>query len=427
VTARLTPEQAVIRRTARRITLQTAVLFAVCVIVLAGLAALFILRAQDADAQRQLTAAVADDDAVSDPPSGVVIYQSEGGRVRSSPQLHGHVLDPAAFASVLAGGPTVTGTATVSGREYRLRTARRGSTTVQAGLDLTVQNRERHRLTVALLAAGAIGLLISVAAGSWIARRAVRPLEMASLRQRRFVADASHELRTPLTQAHTRAQMLHRALVAADDRPDLVEEAARMVRSTRQLGDIVEELLLAAQLTADPATVTSVDLAVIAADAVDAEQARAREREITIGMTRDDGPHTVSGTPTALRRVVNSLIDNALGHVDYGGSIAVAVERRGGAHPVVVCTVTDDGHGFPAGDADTMFERFARGNHGDPRRFGLGLALARDVIHAHNGTITAASVPHGGAVFTVVVPANAEVTRGPELGIGLAGPRDRLR
>ena len=93
---RSTPEHALIRRTARRITLQTAALFAVCLVVLAALAALFILRAQTADAQRQLRAAVVDPDAITDPPAGILIYQSADGQIRASAQLHGQPLDVAA-------------------------------------------------------------------------------------------------------------------------------------------------------------------------------------------------------------------------------------------------------------------------------------------------------------------------------------------
>src|SRR6185312_10966651 len=103
------------------------------------------------------------------------------------------------------------------------------------------------------------------------------PLELASVRQRRFVADASHELRTPLAQAHTRAQLLQRSLTAAGGQPELAAEAGRLVRSTRQLGDIIQELLLSAQLSTSAATVEPVDLAVIVHEVVDAEQARADE------------------------------------------------------------------------------------------------------------------------------------------------------
>jgi two-component system OmpR family sensor kinase len=398
-------EHVLIRRTARRITLQTAALFAVCLVALGALAAVFILRAQTADAQRQLRAAVLDEDAITDPPAGILIYQSSDGHVRASAQLRGHALDPAAVARVAAGGPTETGEVTAGGRQYQLRTARRDAVTVQAALDLTDQNRERHRLIEALVVAGGVGLVIAVVIGSVTARRAVRPLEEASLRQQRFVADASHELRTPLTQAHLRAQLLQRSLRDIDGHPDLADEAGRLVNSTRELGDIVEELLMSAQLTADPTTIVPVDLADLAAGLIDAEQPRARERGVELGIRRNGGPYIVPGSPTALRRVLNAVVDNAIGHVDAGGHITVAIHRHDGRTPTVVCEVIDDGHGIGPGDTERIFERFARGTHGSGRRFGIGLALAREVIEAHGGTLTATGREGVGATFRIVLPA----------------------
>jgi two-component system OmpR family sensor kinase len=395
-------DRAVIRRIARRITLQTAALFTACLLLLGGLAAVFLVHAQDTDARARLRAAVEDDDAVTDPPSGITVYRDEAGQVRSSPSLHGRPLDPRALAAARSAVTPRDEEITSGGRDYLLRTVRRGEITVQAGLDLTGLHRERRRLIETLAAAGATGALIALAAGSVVARRAVRPLETAGERQRRFVADASHELRTPLAQAHTRAQLLHRALAAAADRPDLVAEAEELVASTRQLGDIVQELLLSAQLSAGARGFTPVDIADVAAASVAAEQIRAAERGVAVTTERDGGPHLVAGSPTALRRVVNSLVDNALGHARADGRIHVTVERR---NRTVVCTVSDDGSGFDPGAGDALFARFSRGDHGNDRSFGLGLALVREVVVAHGGTITADSVPGQGATFTVTFPA----------------------
>jgi two-component system OmpR family sensor kinase len=71
--------------------------------------------------------------------------------------------------------------------------------------------------------------------------------------------------------------------------------------------------------------------------------------------------------------------------------------------------VRDDGAGFPAADAGRLFDRFARG-HDDQRRFGLGvaLALAREVVAGHGGTIEARGAPGKRAVFTVLLPAAAQ-------------------
>ena len=91
------PRAALIRRTARRITLQTAALFTVCLLVLAALAARSSCAPRTPTAERQLRAGDRGHDAVTDPPSGIVIYEISHGQVRSSPQLHGRPLDPVRF------------------------------------------------------------------------------------------------------------------------------------------------------------------------------------------------------------------------------------------------------------------------------------------------------------------------------------------
>jgi two-component system, OmpR family, sensor kinase len=391
------------RRTARRIALATAALFAVSIVALAGVAAALVVHTQQSDAQTVLRQAIADTDAVTDPPSGILIYESDGGRDQASPDLQHGPLDPGALASVRSGGPVRTGEVHADGREYRVRTGRRGDVTVQAALDLSDQNRERTRLLKSLGMASAVGLVLAMVIGWLIARRAIRPLGLAMDRQQRFIADASHELRTPLTQVHTRAQLLQRALRDIDDRPDLVEDADRLVRNTRQLGEIVEEMLTSAQLRSEPYSFGPIDLAEIADQVVDAEQTRALDLGVSLTVDRDEGPHVVRGSLTALRRVLNSLTDNALGHTSAGGH--VTIELRSVANGPIICVVRDDGVGFAPVEADRIFERFARGGQGAGRRFGLGLALVREVVQAHDGTITAAGVAGSGAAFTVTLPA----------------------
>jgi len=386
----------------RRIALQTAALFAVSIVALAGVAAALVVHTQQSDAQTVLRQAIADTDAVTDPPSGILIYESDGGRDQASPDLQRGPLDPGALASVRSGGPVRTSEVHADGREYRVRTGRRGDATVQAALDLSDQNRERSRLLRSLGMASAVGLVLAMIVGWLIARRAIRPLGLAMDRQQRFIADASHELRTPLTQVHTRAQLLQRALRDID-RPELVEDADRLVRNTRQLGEIVEEMLTSAQLRSEPYSFGPVDLAEIADHVVDAEQTRAHELGVTLTIAHDEGPHIVRGSPTALRRVLNSLTDNALGHTSAGGH--VIIDLRAPANGPIVCVVRDDGVGFAAVEADHIFERFARGGQGSGRRFGLGLALVREVVQAHDGTITATGAAGSGAAFTMTLPA----------------------
>ena len=395
----------IIHRTARRIAVQTSVVFATSIIALAAIAALLAWRTQRSDAQRLLWQAIADSDAVTDPPSGIYIYETDNGITKVTIGVPGGApLDPAGFAAVTAGKTTGTRQVDRAGRQYLVTTGRRDSAVVQAALDLTDQQRERNQLIGSLAEVSAIGLALAVAVGWLIARRAIHPLGVALQRQRQFVADASHELRTPLTRVHTRAQLLRRRLDDATDRPELVDDLDRLIRGTRQLGEIVDELLISAQLRAEPGHIERVDLAAIVADVVDDEQLRATELGISVTAAVDSGTHAVGGSTTALRRVVSSLVDNALGHTATGGHVTVELSRLT-SPPRVVCRVRDDGVGFDDRQGERLFDRFARGEHGRGRRYGLGLALVREVIDAHGGTVTAEGVPGTGATFIVTLPA----------------------
>ncbi len=391
-----------VRRARRRATAQIAVLFAGAVLLLGGLAAALVLQTGHADARRQVAQAVTDRDALTSPPRGTWIYLQDGAGLRTSPGAPTRPADPRALAATVADGHARDTLLHRGGREYQVRTERVGAATVQAALDITDAERERHRLYAALAAAGAAGVLLAVAVGAVIARRAIAPLGEAFARQQRFVADASHELRTPLTQLHTRAQLLERGLADGGDPQLLRADAGRLVAGTRHLGEIVQDLLLAAQLRAGPVDAGPVDLAELAREAVDAERVRADARGVRLRV-EGDAPAPVRGVATPLRRVLAALLDNALAHTPAGGHVRIQLSTAD--RDTVSCVVTDDGEGFPDADRDVIFQRFARGGHGDRRRFGLGLALVREVVQAHGGSVRASGQPGEGASFTLVLPA----------------------
>lgn len=395
----------VIRQTSHRIALQTAAVFAVSIIALVAIAALVVVRTQYNDGQRLLSQAIADSDAVTDPPSGIYIYQVHDGVVRSSAGMPGPLpYDRADIATVEGGGAARSHDVSRDGRDFLVSTGRRDDTVVQAAFDLTGQKMERNRLLRALGVASLLGILISALVGTVISRRAIRPLGAALERQRRFIADASHELRTPLTQVHTRAQLLRRGLARSADHPDLLADAEQLTRSTRLFGEIIDDLLLSAQMRDQPQRLEHVDIAQVAADVIDAETPRASDSHIALSVDADDQPHVVQGSPAGLRRVINSLVDNALGHTPPGGHIVVKItaDKPGW----IVCAVIDNGVGFDAATGDRMFERFGRGERGTGRRYGLGLALVQEIVDAHGGSVLADSPPGGGAVFTVRLPAS---------------------
>ena len=165
----------------------------------------------------------------------------------------------------------------------------------------------------------------------------------------------------------------------------------------RRMGEVVTDLLLAASLEAQPDRREPVDVRAVATAAVEAAQSHAAERGITLSGPLPGEPSVVLGTLGPLRRVVDALVDNATRHAPRDGSVEVAVVSACGRR--VVLRVADNGPGIDPAVVGRLFERFAHAPAADGRErsgFGLGLALVREVVEAHGGTVTGRDGPDGG-------------------------------
>ncbi|GHH41144.1 sensor histidine kinase [Lentzea cavernae] len=311
--------------------------------------------------------------------------------------------------TVHSSGSAISRDVTANGTEYRvLTTSGADGTTVQAVFDMRYQISDRTHLLQALAIALAAGLLVAGLIGLTVGRRTVAPWAEALARQRRFVTDASHELRTPIARAHLRAQLLAAGL-PADQRTDL----DALAKSIRGLADVVDDLLASAQLHGRPSQ--PVDLADVAEAAVVGETERAAERRITVSLEHPGHPVVVLGIETGLRRAVDELLANAVRHTPEGGRISVSVRASSGQVELVVA---DTGPGFEPGEAERLFERLHRS--GREGRFGLGLALVREIVSGHGGTVEAVGTPGVGARFTMRLPvAESGVVREQMTSVGL--------
>jgi two-component system OmpR family sensor kinase len=224
--------------------------------------------------------------------------------------------------------------------------------------------------------------------------------EASEERLRQFLADASHELRTPLASIRGYAELFRMGATA--DPGDTETAMRRIEEESRRMGVLVEDLLTLARLDESPELKReAVDLAALASDAVTDARATAPQRSIAL-----DAPDSavVWGDAHQLHQVIANLMRNALVHTPATAAIEVAVHEDDNS---VVLSVRDHGPGLPAGSAESLFDRFWRAEGGRERGkagAGLGLAIARRLVDAHRGEISAENAPGGGAVFVVRLP-----------------------
>jgi len=221
---------------------------------------------------------------------------------------------------------------------------------------------------------------------------------------RRFVADASHELRTPLASIRGYSELTRRS--GQNLPPDTAHALSRIESESVRMTGLVEDLLLLARLDEGRELEhEEVDLTALLIDAI--ADAHVAGPDHVWHLDLPDEPVQVTGDTGRLHQVVANLLANARIHTPAGTTVtaALATARIGDAAQAVI-TVTDDGPGIPVELQPNLFERFARGDSSRSRETGstgLGLAIARAVVTAHNGEISVESRP-GFTRFRVTLP-----------------------
>ncbi len=197
-----------------------------------------------------------------------------------------------------------------------------------------------------------------------------------------FLAAASHNLRTPLAGIRAAAQTLQRPELPPDRRDALLE---RIVHETGRLGRLVDNILESGRLEVEGvafenALIAMTDLVQVAV----ADLAPIAELQGgSVHFTASDAC-LVHGDRTALRLLIDNLLDNALKYSEGAPDIRVGVEPVQG---FALVRVTDAGLGFSTGHSESLFRRFARGSDTGRPGTGLGLALARAIARGHGGDV----------------------------------------
>ena len=224
-------------------------------------------------------------------------------------------------------------------------------------------------------------------------------LQSSADRQQRFVADASHELQSPLASSFANLEVA----LAHPDETDWVDTGTALVADNQRMSRMVQDLLFLAR--SDSGRATGARPLVDLDDVVLAEVERIRARVPTAVEVSSVSPVEVRADPEQLARVVRNLVENAGTHAR--SRVVVSVVARGATAEL---SVDDDGPGVPEEDRERIFERFTRldaSRSRDTGGAGLGLAIAREIVERHGGTLVAEASPLGGARFVVHLPSSS--------------------
>lgn len=258
-------------------------------------------------------------------------------------------------------------------------------------------------VTAMTIADGSLGARLHIDEGGDVGRLAssfnqmVDALQERMEREARFASDVSHELRSPLTTLSNAVAVLGKREPELDPAS---RQASSLVREeVQRFSRLVTDLLEIARLDAG-----EVDHAVevLSMPALVGHVLARREERPILRVEGPDDRLVVLGSKRRMARVLDNLLDNAREHA--GGAVEIVITRTE-AH--VVTSVVDQGPGVPADWTERIFDRFARlpSARGAGSGTGLGLALVKEHVVAHGGSVAVRAQPDGGSSFEVSLPA----------------------
>ena len=232
-----------------------------------------------------------------------------------------------------------------------------------------------------------------------VLNRLLARLDAAMDRLRVFAANAAHELRTPLAALRARLEVTLSSPGGGqvEYRDGLLDALVQTERLERLSEDLLS--LGAIELGGTGEPMERVDLHSIAADVVESLEVLAQEEHRSLTLS-SGGAVWVVGAPALLRRLLSNLVDNAFRHTPHTSAIEVRVF---GDPDSGIIEVHDQGPGIALADLAHVFERFHRARRSGSGS-GLGLALCREIVAAHRGTIDLESTPERGTTVVIRLP-----------------------
>jgi two-component system phosphate regulon sensor histidine kinase PhoR len=217
----------------------------------------------------------------------------------------------------------------------------------------------------------------------------------------RFIANASHELRTPLANIKTRLYLLRHQPERAEYHVSILNQVSD------SMVELVENLLDVSRFERGVISLRRRETVLqdLIHRVVHVQQAEAEHKQIALITRLHPTPLHAHVDPQRMTQVITNLVGNAINYTPEGGEISIELEPDGGQ---AVMRIGDTGIGIAPDMLEQVFEPFFRADDKAAEGTGLGLTIAREIVHLHGGTIDVESELGQGSVFTVKINLKAE-------------------
>lgn len=247
-------------------------------------------------------------------------------------------------------------------------------------------------ISVSLLGLAAVFVLVVI-----FSRMVFRPVEESIQKQKCFITDASHELKTPLTIIDANIEVM-----------EMESGESQWTKSTRKqiqrLSGLVQQLVTLSRLDEEKGLEEKCEfnLSEAVSECVQPYEslAQTREKNLTLNIEEDI---TYTGDERSIRQLAGILMDNAVKYSSENGNITLTLKKKG---KKIFLEVYNDADDLPQGKLDVLFERFYRldsSRNSGTGGSGIGLSMAKAIVQAHKGKITAENKNGRGLTITVIL------------------------
>lgn len=276
---------------------------------------------------------------------------------------------------------------------------------VAVSLDSMRDSLKRSRLFLAL--GVPITLSLTGMVGWILGGLAMQPVRRSYEQLQRFTADASHELRAPIAAILSNAQV--GLLAPPEDLQQPRQRLENIVTQSKYMSALVANLLFLArhQGKLNPQDTTKIDAIALLNPLAERYGVFARSKNLAFQVNLPSNAPNIDGDRDLLQQALGNLLDNAIKYTPVGGTVILNLEIK---TREILITVRDTGIGIPDPDLPQIFDRFYRVDKARTRQtggFGLGLAIAQQIVLAHRGRINVESHLGKGTTFRVYLPLSA--------------------